>query len=280
MRVDDPATARTAQVGDVRLAYQVHGATGPWITLVHGGFVGVATWRSQLPTRTKPNLTIAGRVLAYDQRGYGASAAGGRYGISAMAGDLVGLWDALGVDRSIVVGFSMGAFVALEAAARARDRVPGLVLEGGGTLSAATRAVFAARARTLGAGAADAVVADAVPRGFSPGFAEAQPEVMAEVVAQARQTEPRTLARIFDALATWEPSPADMLPECPVLVISGEDDAAFPPPRGRELAELLRRARHVVLPGAGHTAHLERASAFNHLVVEFVDGVTAGRLPT
>jgi len=273
------ATARTAEIGDVRLAYEVHGDAGPWITLLHGGFIGRPTWRSQVPTRTKPNLTMAGRVLSYDQRGYGASTAGDRHGIPAMAADLVGLWDALGIDRSIVVGFSMGSFVALEAAARARDRVPGLVLEGGGTIPDAARAGFSARAEALEGDTTGAVAADSIPRGFSPAFVEAQPEVMAEVVAQASQTDSRTLARTFHALAAWEPSAASLALDCPVLVISGEHDATFPPARGRELADRLPRARHVVVPGAGHTVHVERAPSFNHLVVEFADGVAAGRPP-
>jgi pimeloyl-ACP methyl ester carboxylesterase len=73
------------------------------------------------------------RVVAPDLRGRGASASvTGPFGMEAHAGDLVAVLDHLGVERSIVVGHSMGAFVATTMAAQHPDRVERLVLVDGG----------------------------------------------------------------------------------------------------------------------------------------------------
>ena len=68
-----------------QLAYECHDSVSPWISLVHGGLVGSPSWRSQLPTKTNPNLTRAGSILCHDQRGYGASTGAGHGDFGVMA---------------------------------------------------------------------------------------------------------------------------------------------------------------------------------------------------
>ncbi|MHC2998851.1 alpha/beta hydrolase [Microbacterium sp. HJ5] len=73
------------------------------------------------------------RVIAPDLRGRGRSnAIEGSAGMAVHADDLAALLDALGVDRAVVVGHSMGAFVALVFAARHPGRVSRVVLVDGG----------------------------------------------------------------------------------------------------------------------------------------------------
>lgn len=94
----------------------VHG-----ITATHIGWAGVA---AHLPDAI---------VLAPDLRGRGRSAnLPGPYGFSVHVSDLVALLDAVGWERVLVVGHSMGGFVAVALAARHPDRVAGLVLVDGG----------------------------------------------------------------------------------------------------------------------------------------------------
>ena len=70
------------------------------------------------------------RRLTLECRGHGGSDAGPahRYSIAAFADDVLALCDALGVDRFVAGGISMGAAVALRIAARHPERVRGLVL--------------------------------------------------------------------------------------------------------------------------------------------------------
>ncbi len=103
------------------------GKAGPVVLVLHGITATQMAWlevANQLPSVT---------LLAPDLRGRGRSAQlPGPYGFRAHVADLVALLDATGCSRVVVVGHSMGGFVALELAARHPDRVSRLVLVDGG----------------------------------------------------------------------------------------------------------------------------------------------------
>jgi pimeloyl-ACP methyl ester carboxylesterase len=102
--------------------------SGPPVVAVHGILGSHAAW----PWVAE---RLAGRVdlIAPDVRGRAASGAlPGPYGLAAHAADLVALLDHLGIDRAVVVGHSMGAWVATMLAARFPDRVRSLLLVDGG----------------------------------------------------------------------------------------------------------------------------------------------------
>jgi len=97
------------------------------VLAVHGITASHLTWRwlaDRLP---------GSRVIAPDLRGRARSnALPGPYGLRRHADDLARLLDAQHVDRAVVVGHSMGAFVAVWLADRHPDRVESLVLVDGG----------------------------------------------------------------------------------------------------------------------------------------------------
>jgi pimeloyl-ACP methyl ester carboxylesterase len=99
--------------------------SGPAVILLHGFPECWYSWRHQLA-----GLAAAGyRVVAPDQRGYGRT--GGPAGVSAysilhLVGDVVGLLDALGLERAAVVGHDWGAPVAWHTAQMRPDRVRGV----------------------------------------------------------------------------------------------------------------------------------------------------------
>ena len=116
---------------------------------VHGGSLAGGEWRADAPgvpvlavhgiTATHRNWDLLAaalpgvRVIAPDLRGRGRSnGLPAPYGLIQHADDLAAALDALGVPRVLVVGHSMGAFVAVRFAARHPDRVAGLVLIDGG----------------------------------------------------------------------------------------------------------------------------------------------------
>ena len=109
------------------IALSVHEqGEGPAVVLSHGfpelGF----SWRHQLPA-----LAAAGfRAIAPDQRGYGASDAPepiASYDIHHLCGDLVGLLDALRIERAVFVGHDWGGFVVWAMPYLHPDRVAGVV---------------------------------------------------------------------------------------------------------------------------------------------------------
>lgn len=107
----------------IRIHYQRVGE-GPDVVMVHGITGNLAIWHLGIV----PSLSEDFRVLTYDLRGHGRSdvpATG--YSPDDMAADLLGLLDALEIERPVVVGHSYGADVALYFAARHPERVSQVV---------------------------------------------------------------------------------------------------------------------------------------------------------
>jgi len=98
----------------------------PPVLAIHGITANHVAWGMVAPL-------LPGPVVAPDLRGRGGSGTlPGPYGMSAHAADCVAVLDALGIERAVVVGHSMGGFVASVLAHRYPSRVARLVLVDGG----------------------------------------------------------------------------------------------------------------------------------------------------
>ncbi len=99
---------------------------GPAVVFCHG-FPEIAySWRHQLPAVAEAGF----RAIAPDQRGYGESSAPEAvtdYGITELTGDLVGLLDALGIERAVFVGHDWGGFVAWAMPVLHPERTAGVI---------------------------------------------------------------------------------------------------------------------------------------------------------
>jgi pimeloyl-ACP methyl ester carboxylesterase len=106
---------RIVDSGGVRLVVHDSGGRGKPVALVHGLGLARHTWR-----RVAPILSARGlRVVAYDQRGHGASGTSRDYSLKAFVGDLAAVVATLDVEEEpVLVGYSMGAAVVVEYAAR------------------------------------------------------------------------------------------------------------------------------------------------------------------
>ena len=112
-----------AQVGDIKLYYEVHGEGAP-VLLIPG--LGADT---RLFFNVVPHLATSRQVVVLDPRGGGQSdKPTGQYSIGQMAEDVAGLFGALEVARADVVGYSMGGKIALQLAACHPELVDHLVL--------------------------------------------------------------------------------------------------------------------------------------------------------
>ena len=99
---------------------------GSVVLALHGVTASMMTWRTVArELRSRPGITL----LAPDLRGRGRSAElPGPYGIEAHVEDMIAVLDALGVERAVLTGHSMGAYVAARLAAEHPERVAALVL--------------------------------------------------------------------------------------------------------------------------------------------------------
>ena len=118
-----PATTGYAEVGGVRYFYEITGRGTP-LLLLHGGLGTHDMFGPNLAA-----LAAKHRVIAVDLQGHGRTALGDRpLSLTAMGDDMAGVLAAVGVDKADVVGYSMGAGVALRFALAKPQAVNRLVL--------------------------------------------------------------------------------------------------------------------------------------------------------
>jgi pimeloyl-ACP methyl ester carboxylesterase len=80
------------------------------------------------------------------------------------------------------------------------------------------------------------------------------------------------LKTVKGAMPNW--SPAELAEAgTPILFFVGEDDIICPPPLMRAMHELVPGSRFVQMARAGHSAYFEAPSAFNEVVLEFLEAV-------
>ena len=122
----------TVQTNGQELYYEVHG-DGPALVLVMGIGYDSSLWTlAQVPA-----LSTQFRVVILDNRDTGRSSkAGHPYTIADMADDVAGLLDALEIQRSHLLGLSMGGMIAQEFALQHPDRLDRLVISGSGAAPA------------------------------------------------------------------------------------------------------------------------------------------------
>jgi pimeloyl-ACP methyl ester carboxylesterase len=190
------------------------------------------------------------------------------------ADDLAALLDALGVERAVLCGLSMGGYVAFEFLRRWRARVAALVLvdtraEPDGAEAKRARDVAAAQAREKGA----AAIADAMlPKMLSTASVRDKPGLAERVRALMAATP---VAGIVGALGAMRdrPDSTTLLPslgDVPTLVLAGSDDEITPSAAAAAMAAAIPGARLVEIAGAGHLATLEEPSATTEALRTFL----------
>ena len=258
-------------------SYEVDDAgVGAALMLLHGFTGTTGTWADQLET-----LRASRRTIALDLLGHGRSdapVAPERYSVEAQAADMVALLQEIDAVPATVMGYSMGARIALTMATQHPDSVHALVLE-------SPSAGIADPAQRAARRSADARLAEMLERDGIGAFVdawEAQPlfasqaalddERRSRIREERLAQRPEGLARSLRGGGQGSMSPLQHRLErvrCSSLLIAGADDAAGLQ-RAHDIVAVLPSARLEIVAGAGHAPHLERASVFNPLVTTFL----------
>lgn len=265
----NPEIGRSIMVDGIRTNYHDVG-DGPPVLLIHGSGPGVTAWANW--RLTMPALAKQFRVIAPDIVGFGETVRpqGFSYTMDAWVSHVLGLLDALGIERAHVVGNSFGGALALSLAIRAPQRVGRLVLMGSAgvpfPITEGLDAVWGyapsiANMRSLlDVFAFDrTLVSDELAKlryeaSIRPGYQES----FAAMFPAPRQ-------RWVDALASPEPAIRALPNE--TLIVHGREDRVIPLANSLRLAELIPRAQLHVFGQCGHWTQIEHANRFNDLVM-------------
>jgi pimeloyl-ACP methyl ester carboxylesterase len=266
----------------IRIEYETRGdAAAPPIVLIMGLGMQLTAW----PPALVAGLAERGyRVIRFDNRDIGLSSrtqptrridmrsaavramlrlsVHAPYTLNDMAGDTLGLMDALGIDRAHVVGVSMGGMIAQVLAAEAPARVRSLtsIMSSSGAMrfnfhfTPATRALLSPPPR----GASEAQLLDHMERIWMLiGSPDMQPprDALRERLraAMARAYDPSSIARqMLAIMASGDRRTLLRRITVPTLVLHGDRDPLVPIGAGRDTASNVPGAVFHAIPGMGH----------------------------
>lgn len=246
-----------ADVNGLHLYYEIHGAEGTPLVLLHGGVMTIdLTFAALIPTLAKSH-----RVIAVELQGHGRTADIDRDMTYAhFASDVVALLDHLGIERAHVLGHSMGGGVTLELAVHHPDRLLSVV-----PISASVR-----------------------PDGAHPDLAD--PSTYATSTRMPTQQDFADMGEAYGRLSP-HPERFEALPErtmttttgwtgwtdeqlagitAPTLVVLGDHDFTTAA-HGAVMQELIPGSQLAILPGTTHMQAPRRADLLLPMLAAFLD---------
>jgi 3-oxoadipate enol-lactonase len=249
---------------------------GPWVVLAHGLATDLTMW-DELTEALKARY----RVLRYDARGHGGSAAtDGDYTLDLLVADAVGLLDALGIAQCHFGGLSMGGMVPLGMLLDHPSRITSAVIaDSRHTTTPEFTAAWHARAVEVRRGGIEAVVASTVRRWSSEGLPERNPAVIARMEKMIRRTSDNGYCGCAAALARLNYGHRLGEIDRPTLLLCGDEDHGAPPENTRQMHAAIKGSRFVEIEQSGHISNIEQPKIFNTAVVQFLADVDHGVRP-
>jgi pimeloyl-ACP methyl ester carboxylesterase len=253
-------------VNGITLSYTDQGQGIP-LVFVHGFPLNRETWQKQVDAFQSTH-----RVIAPDLRGLGQTEAQpGTNTMDRFADDVSELLRQLETGPVVLVGHSMGGYVALAFARRHPEMLRGLVLVGT-KAGADTPEGAAGRRATAEKVKLEGIVG--VVNAMAPKMLAAgnQDERMAAKVRDFM--EPSKPEGVIGALLGMAERP-DSTPHLgqirvPTLVVTGADDTIIPPAESDALARHIPGAQLRVIPNAGHLVAFERPDEFNQALRDWL----------
>ena len=239
-----------------------------------------------------PEVAPYYRTLALDHRGHGDSAwdAAGRYDHDTMVDDVERVAGALGVERLVLVGHSLGGRIATLFAGRHPERMAGLVLVDIGP-ELDPRGVSRIRMEVEASQEPVFASVDEYARLLSLHYPAAQPAALGRMARHGvrQRADGRFVLKMDPALrgAGFSPSPAEAADRerrmaeaqwqalrrvtCPTLVVRGAASDVFSPEAAERMtAEVLAKGVLAVVPRAGHSVMTDNPEGFRAAVTGFV----------
>lgn len=245
--------------------------TRPALFLTHSLATSHEMWGLQLPV-----LARHFRVVAFDMRGHGASAApAGAYSLDQLADDVVALADHLGIKRFHFCGLSIGGLIGQSLGLRHGQRLDRLILSSTftGPVGPDAQKGWDDRIATATSLGMDSQIDGTMARWLS---------------AEFQQVAPRSAQWIRDLIAatpvagfngcsaairdmTLEPDQLKSI-KVPTLVMAGEKDPGATPAAGQRIAQAIPGAKFHVVPGGFHLCNVEFPHHFSETMLAFLLG--------
>ncbi|HNV58599.1 MAG TPA: alpha/beta hydrolase [Rhodoferax sp.] len=267
---------QTITAGDVTYAYREMGKKNggtPVVFLVH-----LAAVLDNWDPRIMDGIAAKHHVIAFDNRGIGASSGSPSNSMEEMANDAITFIKAKGLKQVDLLGFSMGGMVAQEIVLKEPQLIRKMVIAGTGPAGGEGISSVAwvtyydmLRGFLTGQDAKQYLFFTRTPGGIEAGKAflerlkERTENRDAEISVSAFMAQ-------LQALRTWgQKKPADLsVVKQPVLVVNGDADRMVPTPNTHDLARRLPNSTLIIYPDAGHGGIFQYHTTFVPSALEFL----------
>lgn len=245
---------------------------GKSLLLLNGIMMSTKSWLAFEPCFTREN-----RMITLDLLDQGESDKYEcEYDQSIQAEVVLALLDHLGLEKVSIMGTSYGGEVALQFAARHKERIERMVLA---NTVARTNAWLReiGDAWNLAAGDPLAYYSTTIPVIYSPTFYDRRADWMAErkqlLTSMTFASKPflDSMIRLTKSAENHDVRGALADIDVPTLILACEMDHITPPEEQRLLASLMPRAELLIFPDTGHAAFYERPELFASVVLGFVN---------
>ncbi len=259
----------TLTTNDADIHYEVTG-DGPPLMLIAGLASDSASWGPVAPLLSKHFM-----LIMPDNRGAGRTKSSAPLSIDMMAADYAGLLDHLEIERTHMLGHSMGGIIAMTLAANAPDRINKLVL-------AASCARTPARAISVidnllmlreGGANQELWLRSFFHWLFKPEFFENKNAVDAAIALSMAYPYAQGVADMrqqVDALRGYDASALPAALKAETLLLTGERDLMFSPEEIKAAFAAAPAARLHILAGAAHSLHWDSPAEFSSNVIAFL----------
>lgn len=254
-------------VDDASIAYDDVG-TGLPVVFLHAFPLNRTMWEPQIGA-----LVAECRCISIDMRGFGESTASPPFSMDRYADDVAAVLDALQIPRAVLVGLSMGGYVAFAMWRRHRERIRGLVFSD--TRAGADTIETVGKRREL-IEVAESQGSTAVANRQIAGLVgkttrDKRPDIYDAVHRMSAEAPVEGIVGALEAMiARPDSSETCATIDVPVLVVVGDEDVSTPIAEAQTLASLVAGSRLEILTQAGHVSNVERPAAFNTVVSEFL----------
>lgn len=259
----------TITVNDRSFAFSEYGESGPLLVLVHGFGEDSTVWQELIPA-----LISRCRILCLDLPGFGQTPLSGPYQMEELASVVAAILDEKKEERCLLLGHSMGGYVALAFADHFPDRLAGLGLIHSHPFadSEERRAGRQRSIELIQRSGHPAYVRQLIPGLFSPAFASARPDQVEYLIQRGLSYPAEAYIAGLQAML-GRPDRSEVLRQgnYPVLFVIGKDDTLIPQDRILDVTYLPDTSAVHRWAGVGHLSMLEAPDLLQTALLEFLD---------
>ncbi|MFE4430409.1 alpha/beta fold hydrolase [Peribacillus butanolivorans] len=246
---------------------------GESLILIHGVGLDLTMWEKQVE-----DLSKHFHVIVYDMIGHGGSEhPPGPYSLSQFVEQLAALMNHLRIEKSHIIGFSMGGMVAQAFALKYPGKMKTLtIMNAVANRTEEQRKAILKRVEEVKRTGPLATIEPAIQRWFNLEFLNLQEEIVSKIRKRLQTNDPASYLAAYTLFATADEElwPQIQQINIPTQIITGEYDVGSNPEMAEQMHEKIAHSELMIVPNMKHMLPIEGSKIVNEAIRLFIDKQT------